>query len=370
MRERDGLIAIHQLTGVGWHTIDKLMQVGWQPDQALTAEQIDRLTRMQVLKKTIERIRAKWTPAFIKQVKEELQNRQILALTQFDEEYPPLLREIAQPPWVLYVKGNVQLLQEPSIAIVGTRKPTSYGKKMTKQLSEQLVEAGWTIVSGLANGIDGEAHRSTLQQQGKTVAVLGSGVDVVYPKNHRSLYQTMVAQGAVISEMSPGTQPLPGLFPQRNRIISGLAQGTIVVEAAEKSGSLITADFSMEQGRDVFAVPGPSTSNQSIGTLRLIQQGAKCVIETGDILEEYRHMQPLRRKPLQKEQEEDRSVEVPLSEREQAILSRIGLEPIRLDRLIEQMRGRWSVSEIQQTLFSLQLQQLIVQLPGMQVVRK
>ncbi|SEN79198.1 DNA-processing protein DprA [Lihuaxuella thermophila] len=366
MNEQAGLVAIHQLSGVGWHTIDKLFQAGWSPGQELTPSIIDRLKSQKVPKQTVERIREKWTPQFVKEVAEELKHRRITAITAMDDRYPALLKEIAQPPWVLYIKGDPELLHTPALAMVGTRKPTPYGLRVTRTLTGQLTEAGWTVVSGMANGIDGESHRSVLKAGGKTVAVLGSGVDVIYPKNHRSLYAEIVEKGAVISETPPGTQPHPGLFPQRNRIISGLSYGTIVVEAAERSGSLITADFSMEQGREVFAVPGPVTSAQSLGTLRLIQQGAKCVVDAQDIFEELSHVLPVVREAavsgLQTEPE--------LTGREREILIHIQSEPIQIDILLEKVSGKMTVGEVHQTLLSLEIKQKIAQLPGAQYVRK
>jgi DNA processing protein len=366
MNGQAGLVAIHQIAGVGWHTINKLFQAGWSPEQDLTPSVIDGLRSQNVSENTVERIREKWTREFVKEVAEELKRRRITAITTMDERYPALLREIAQPPWVLYIKGNLELLHTPALAVVGTRKPTPYGLRVTRNISRQMAEEGWTVVSGMANGIDGESHRSVLKAGGKTIAVLGSGVDVIYPKNHRSLYAEIVEKGAVISESPPGTQPHPGLFPQRNRIISGLCYGTIVVEAAERSGSLITADFSMEQGREVFAVPGPVTSAQSLGTLRLIQQGAKCVIDAKDIFEELSHVLPVLREAaasgLQAEPE--------LSEQEREILIHIQSEPIQISVLLEKVSGKMTVGEVYQTLLSLEIKQRIVQLPGAHYIRK
>ena len=202
------------------------------------------------------------------------------------------MKEIAQPPWVLYIKGMSPSFPTACLAVVGTRQPTNYGRRVARKMAAEIASRGWVVVSGMAAGIDSEAHRGALEADGKTVAVLGTGVDVVYPRHLRSLYAELVEKGAVCSEMPPGTAPHPGLFPRRNRIISGLSVGTLVVEAAERSGALITADFSMEQGREVFAVPGPVTSEKSAGTNRLIQQGAKCVTGVQDILEEFPSLVP------------------------------------------------------------------------------
>lgn len=288
---REGLIALHQISGVGWHTIHKLIRAGWSCEGVVTKGILEQVsTNQKVISKTLRSIQEKWSGTFVREKNEEIRSKNIGVLTILDSEYPPLLKKIAQPPWIIYYKGDCSLLTGSTIAMVGTRRPTPYGLRVTQQFAEQLAELGWTIVSGMASGIDGVAHRSVLKVHGKTVAVLGCGVDVLYPKNHRTLYEQLVSGGLVISEMPPGTQPHPGLFPQRNRIISGLSYGTIVVEAAEKSGSLITANYSVEEGREVFAVPGPITSDKSGGTNSLIQQGAKSISKIEHIIEEFPYL--------------------------------------------------------------------------------
>jgi DNA processing protein len=199
-----------------------------------------------------------------------------------------LLKEIADPPPVLYVRGEIlPTFFKKSIAVVGTRKMTSYGKEVTEALVRDLVAAGFTIVSGLARGVDSYAHRVTVGNGGKTIAVLGGGVDIIYPPENESLAKEIEGDyGAVISEFPLGMSAMPGNFPARNRIISGLSQGVLVTEAGEDSGSLITAGLAGEQGRDVFAVPGPIYSQLSKGPSSLIKQGAKLVTNVNDILEE------------------------------------------------------------------------------------
>lgn len=202
-----------------------------------------------------------------------------------DGEYPALLKTIFDPPQVLFYRGQLPG-DQPLIAIVGARRASAYGKNAASFLASQLVSAGFAVVSGAARGIDTAAHNGALEG-GRTFAVLGCGVDVSYPAENKRLLEKIAEQGAVISEHPPGTPPLPGFFPARNRIISGLSRGVVVVEAAEKSGALITADFALEEGRDVFAVPGSIFSETSRGTHRLIKQGAKLVERAADILEEY-----------------------------------------------------------------------------------
>jgi len=211
----------------------------------------------------------------------------IKILTIKDKNYPKLLKEIADPPFLLYIKGEIRKQDDFSLAVVGSRRPTNYGREVTESLTWALVHQGFTIVSGMARGIDSVAHKTALKAGGRTIAVLGTGVDVCYPPENKRLYEEIAQNGAVVSEFSPGTQPMPYNFPQRNRIIAGLSLGVLVTEAAEKSGSLITAGFAGEAGREVFAVPGPIYSKLSAGTACLIKDGAKLVYEVEDILEEF-----------------------------------------------------------------------------------
>ena len=205
------------------------------------------------------------------------------------KDYPKQLKEIYEPPLKLYILGNKELLKDKGIAIVGARKATEYGRKVAEQISKQLSECGINVISGLALGIDTYAHLGTLQENciGKTIAVLGSGLDKIYPKENINLAKQIIKSGGcIISEYPIGTKPEKLHFPQRNRIISGLSQGVLVVEARERSGALITADFALEQGRDVFAVPGDINKENSKGTNDLIKQGARIVTSYMDIIYE------------------------------------------------------------------------------------
>lgn len=201
-------------------------------------------------------------------------------------DYPARLRLIVDPPPFLYVRGKLGAPDERAVAIVGSRSASDYGRRMARELSRGLASLGFTVVSGMARGIDGEAHQAALEAGGRTLAVLGSGVERAYPPEHEALYRRISENGAVISELPMGTRPLAFHFPARNRLISGMALGVVVVEATEKSGSLITAATAVEQGREVFAVPGPAGSSRSRGAHRLIRQGAKLVETVDDILEE------------------------------------------------------------------------------------
>ena len=205
-------------------------------------------------------------------------NRGINITTIDDEDFPEKLKDIDDAPLILYYMGDLNLASSPSLSVVGTRKPTSYGKVVTEKLTRDVASAGIVIVSGLAYGIDSISHRKCLEVGGKTIAVLGNGLDRIYPKENEFLAKTILEKGgAILSEYPIGTKPDKMNFPARNRIISGMSHGILVVEAKEKSGTLITVDFALEQGRDVFVVPGNINSVHSVGTNRLIQQGAKLV---------------------------------------------------------------------------------------------
>lgn len=227
----------------------------------------------------------------------ELKQKNIHIYALNDQLYPQRLKEISDPPICLYVKGDIEKLKIESklcFAIVGTRKPTAYGEQITQIFSKGIAEAGFTIVSGMALGVDTCAHRGALEENGTTIAVLGCGVNVIYPPSNRKLYGDIQKNGCVISEFPPGHTVLPGLFVARNRIISGLSVGVLVVEGLKDSGALITARYAAEQGRDVFAPPVPITSRFSEAPNMLIKQGAKFVTSVEDILEEYGQTQKVK----------------------------------------------------------------------------
>jgi len=212
----------------------------------------------------------------------------IRIITWSSPEYPALLEACSDPPLVLHLRGSLEPQDQILLAVVGSRRATPYGIQAGERLSGDLACRGITIVSGLARGIDSVAHRAALEAGGRTIAVLGSGLDVVYPREHRVLAERIAQSGGVVSELPLASPPFPGNFPRRNRIISGLAVGTLVIEAAEKSGSLISARLALEENREVFAVPGPITSPTSAGVHRLIQDGAKLVTDATDVIEELR----------------------------------------------------------------------------------
>lgn len=209
----------------------------------------------------------------------------VRSVARGSDAYPGLLGELHDPPEALFVRGETALLSEPGVAVVGARSCSAYGAQVARSLARELAAAGLVVVSGLARGVDGEAHRGALESGGRTVAVLGCGIDRDYPLSHAELARRIVASGAVVSEYPVGIEPAPWRFPARNRIIAGLSLATVVVEARERSGALITADFALELGRDVFAVPGEITSGLSAGTNDLLRQGAAPLTSARDVLD-------------------------------------------------------------------------------------
>lgn len=279
-------------------------------------------------------------------------------MTIKDESYPKRLKEIYDPPPLLYIRGDLKGEDELAVAIVGSRRTTPYGRWITEKMGQELARHGVTIVSGMARGIDSHAHCGALSGGGRTIAVLGSGVDMVYPPENRDLYKRIIDQGAVVSEFPMGSPPEGGHFPKRNRIISGLSIGVVVVQAGMESGSLITANYALEQGREVFAVPGNVGSNSSRGTHQLIKDGAKLVESSEDILEE---VLPQWRKEREAPQEVERPVR-DLTEEEKVLFEQLGETPLHIDVLIRE--SQFDPGKVSSLLLNLELKGLISQWPG------
>jgi DNA processing protein len=279
-------------------------------------------------------------------------------LTWQDEEYPPRLREIHAPPPMLYVWGEVKDEDRWAVAVVGTRRATAYGKAVARDVATILAASGVTVVSGLARGIDSIAHRAAIDAGGRTLAVLGSGLDQLYPPEHRKLAESIAAQGAVLSDYPLGTRPEPKNFPPRNRIISGLSLIVVVIEAGEGSGALITADFAAEQGRDVFAVPGDIHRSASRGTNRLIRLGAHPLLSPDDVVEALNLDLVARQELIPAKMPED--------ETERRILEALSSEPLHVDEL--QQRCGLPVSQITASLALLELKGRARQVGGMHYI--
>jgi DNA processing protein len=280
--------------------------------------------------------------------------REVLVLG--DARYPQALLETGDPPLVLYAEGRIELLNAESIAIVGSRNPTAQGLENARAFAAHLSRSGLVIVSGLALGVDGAAHEGALEGGGGTIAVVGTGLDIVYPVRHKALARRIAAAGVLLSEFPIGTPSLPQHFPIRNRIIAGLARGTLVVEAAVQSGSLITARLATEAGRDVFAIPGSIHSPQARGCHTLIKQGAKLVDAAADILEEYAPAQAA----MAARQARETAQEEPA--KEDPLLTALGFEPIGLDALVA--RTGMSAAELAARLLDLELAGQVARRPG------
>ncbi|HEY5682500.1 MAG TPA: DNA-processing protein DprA [Sulfuricaulis sp.] len=284
-------------------------------------------------------------------------------LTWTDSDYPPLLREIPDPPLMVYVIGHREVLSHPQIAIVGSRNPSPMGRENAQAFARSLAGAGLTITSGLALGVDGAAHRGALAAGGKTIAVTGTGLDRVYPARHRDLAHEIIEHGALISEFPLGTPPLPENFPIRNRLISGLSLGTLVVEAALQSGSLITARLATEQGREVFAIPGSIHAPQARGCHALIRQGAKLVETAQDVLEELGPLANVTRYLVPEKEAMPTSLNPPMT----ALLKQIGHDPVSIDALIE--RSGLTADAVSSMLLQMELSGLVASCPGGKVQR-
>jgi len=298
---------------------------------------------------------------------------EVLPIT--DPRYPARLREIYDPPVVLFARGRLELLDSLMIAVVGTRRPTRYGIAATEKLSADLAAAGITIVSGMARGIDTAAHQAALSVDGATIAVFGCGVDLVYPAENRKLAASLAEKGLLLSEFHMGAPPYPQNFPIRNRIVSGMSLGVLIVEGAQYSGSAITARLAMDQQREVFAVPGNITSKMSWGPNLLIKQGAKLVQEWNDVVvelspEDRRRLIVNGQPDLPDPKETEEETDTPLNKLSTDIVSRLRVDqPVHLDTLLETLEHISSSSEVIAALFDLELLGKVRQLPGRNFVR-
>jgi DNA processing protein len=349
-------LALKTVPGVGNRLFLHLVEHFGGPEKVFKASAAELLK--------VDGINARLSSAIInhrvpKEVEEDLalvRNNGFRIVTFSDPDYPALLRHIHDPPPVLYVYGRLRA-DSLNIAIVGSRNATPYGRITTERLSADLAQRGFTVVSGMARGIDSAAHMGALSAAGETIAVFGCGLGTIYPAENKTLFHKIAASGAVISEFPFLTPPEAHNFPVRNRIISGLALGVVIVEATHKSGSLITARLAAEQGREVFAVPGSVTSFKSMGTHRLIKQGAKLVENVSDIIEELNIDQTT---PSAGPREIGLAID--LTREEKIILNELNPYPIHIDKLVRQVS--LSVGEVSSVLLQLELKGLVTQSPG------
>ncbi|MGA3083478.1 MAG: DNA-processing protein DprA [Thermodesulfobacteriota bacterium] len=359
-------LALNRIAGLGKVSYARLIERYGSPEKVFRADPVDLQSVEGMRKNTaLAIVKFKRTEKIDREL-DELEKQKIEVLTLTDPLYPSLLAQIHDPPPYLFYQGSPAAQDSQCLALVGSRMGTPYGIKMTERLAWGLSQKGLTIVSGMARGIDTAAHQGALMAQGRTVAVLGSGLDVIYPSENKKLYDRIVDLGMVCSEFPLGTLPERQNFPIRNRIISGLALGVVIVEATRRSGSLITARLALEQGREVFAVPGSVESFKSSGTHSLIKQGAKLVEHAGDILEELHWEEsPNEVAPKTKSKIPDR---IPsLSTKEKQIWDLLADGSLHVDQMVRQ--AGIGISPMLSLLLEMELKGLIKQLPGKMFVR-
>jgi len=358
-------LALSLVPGMGPVTCNKLVAHFGSPEKVLAASSPNLTAVASLRKESLAALSGEG-----RQHLEELANKEIeraaekniVIIPCDDPLYPALLKNIHDPPVVLYVLGAPELLTCRGMGIVGSRAATHYGKDIAQQMAGSLSRQGFTIISGLALGIDTAAHNGALAAEGKTIAVLGCGLDIVYPPSNHNLYKRIASAGAVVSEYPLGTKPDSFRFPARNRIISGLSLGIVVVEAANRSGSLITASHALEQGREVFAVPGRIDSVKSAGTHTLLQQGAKLVHSINDIVEEF-PANVFQQSVEEAGMEEDEQVFFEnLSQEEAELFEFIGVYPRTFDEIIKD--SGFTAQRINKVLLLLELKGMVQTLPG------
>ncbi len=357
-------LALNFVPGVGAIFIKRLLDRFQTPEAVFQASMKELLEVEGLGVKVASEIRKGPSEQAVKKELSSLEKSGGRMITLKDEVYPPRLRDIYDPPALLYLKGELKKEDELAVSIVGSRKTTPYGRWITEKISQTLVRYGVTIVSGMARGVDSVAHWGAISGGGRTLAVLGCGVDVVYPPENRNLFSKIIEQGAVLSEFPMGSPPEGGHFPKRNRIISGLSMGVVVVQAGPDSGSLITANYALEQGREVFAIPGNVGADGSRGTNRLIKDGAKLVESSEDILEEI--LPQWRREKERIEEVKPRGPD--LSEEEKVLYEMLGETPLHIDAMIRE--SKFEPGKVPSLLLDLELKGVISQWPGKCFSRK
>ena len=367
--ERAFWLAWSQIPGIGPVLLRRLQQqfgtlaVAWNASSAELRE-VEGLGWQNV--EVVVRERSRLHPA---QLLQQHEQKNPHFWTPEASDYPRLLLETPSPPPVLYYRGAVDSQEnqgnKPLVGIVGTRHPSEYGKRWTRQLSKTLAENGFTVVSGLAEGIDTEAHRSCIEAGGRTIAVLGTGVDIVYPASNRQLYQQILPQGIVLSEYAAGTTPDRMHFPRRNRIIAGISRAVLVMEAPSKSGALITARFANEFGRDVYVLPGSLDNPRSLGCLELLNQGAQVILGAEHLLQLLGAMPQL--DPVKSTKSVEQLPLPDLTPELQRVLAALTGESLPFDLIVQQTG--YSAGVVSSALLQLELMDLVLQLPGMRYQR-
>lgn len=357
MDDKKFWVGFNLIKGIGAVRMQALMHYFGDLESAWKAAPAD-LAGAGMSLKLIERIVKARDQVDLEKVWARIESQGIKILTWEDSAYPQRLKEIEQPPPVLYVRGEYLPDDLFAVAIVGTRRVTPYGRQITEELASYLASNGITIVSGLARGVDAIAHQTALKAGGRTIGVLGSGVDKIYPPEHRQLAEKMMENGAIISDYAPGTPPDASNFPPRNRIISGLSLAIVVVEAGETSGALITAEFAAEQGREIFAVPGSILAPQSKGTNKLIQNGALPLLSVNDLMQALNLQRMGDHKTARKI--------IPSDETEARVMNVLSAEPLHVDEIRNQ--AELPIEKVSATLALMELKGMVRQVGGMNYV--
>ncbi|MFC5532442.1 DNA-processing protein DprA [Cohnella yongneupensis] len=364
---REALIALHETPGVGDLAICAVVQYGMSHPQRLLQDAVSLKAgdwrEMGLSDRQCESIVDSFSPEARQRRARRCREGGIGIMTFLDERYSPLLREIADPPWVLYYRGNWELAHRPAVAIVGTRQATAYGRKVAEELAAGCSRR-MTVVSGLARGIDTAAHQGAVRGAYGTIGVLATPVDQCYPPENRRIYEDIAANGLLLSETMPDASFHPGLFPMRNRVIAGLSMGVVVVEAAGKSGALITADLAIDYDRDVFIVPGPISSPRSKGALEYFRKGAIPVLDESDIFGMYEHRLPRDNRILNasKSAPANANASPELSQEEQILYELLLDHPCSVDELAE--KSGMTFGLLQSVLLSLLIKRRVHQQPG------
>ena len=357
MDDKKYWIGFNLIKGIGAVRMQGLVSYFGELESAWRASPVD-LAGAGLGLKVIERVIQARENVDLDKVWEKIEKQGIKILTWQDEAYPQRLKEIDQPPPVLYIRGEYLPDDLFAVAIVGTRRVTPYGRQITEELSAYLAANGMTVISGLARGVDAVAHQATLKAGGRTIGILGSGVDKIYPPEHRGLAEQMMERGAIISDYAPGTPPEASNFPPRNRIISGLSLAVVVIEAGETSGALITAEFAAEQGREVFAVPGSILAPQSKGTNKLIQKGAQPLLSVTDLMQALDITRVGEHKAARKI--------MPADATEAKLLTVLSSEPLHVDEIRNQ--AELPIEKVSAALALMELKGMVRQVGGMNYV--
>jgi DNA processing protein len=357
MDDKKYWVAFNLIKGIGAVRMQGLIAYFGDLESAWNADAAD-LIQAGLGLKVVERVVAARKSVNLEKILEKIQAQNIKVLTWQDREYPPPLKEIDQPPPVLYARGEYLPDDLFAVAVVGTRKVTPYGRQVAEELASFLASNGITVVSGLARGVDSVAHQAALKAGGRTIGVLGSGVDVIYPPEHAKLAERMMQCGVLLSDYAPGVPPDASNFPPRNRIISGLSLAVVVVEAGETSGALITAEFAAEQGREIFAVPGGIYAPQSRGANKLLQNGAQPLLSVQDLMQALDFTRIGEHKAARKA--------LPADETEARLLDILGVEPLHVDEIRAQ--AQLPVEKVSAALALMELKGMVRQVGGMNYV--